>query len=157
MQTEAQASPAEAVEAPPPAKVIPIQAQVLPAVWNDVAPFLQLALDRSCGERTLGSVVRELAEGQAYLWMAVRGGEVLGTLVARIVPWDAYQSCEVWLMSGDESSAWLDPMDEAISAWAREAGCIDIRCYTRKGMERLVKRFGYQPIYTVLRKNLDGR
>ncbi len=157
MQAEAQASPAEAVEAPAAAQVVSIQAQLLPAVWTDVAPFLQSALDRAAGEFTLGGVARQLCDEQAYLWMAVRGGEVLGTLVAKIIPWERYRTCEIWLMGGKDAETWLPAMNEAVTAWADAAGCLDMRCYTRDGMEKLVKGFGFKKVYTVLRKSLDGR
>lgn len=96
-----------------------------------------------------------LLRRQLQLWVVRCGAETRACGVTRIEDYPRARVCGMLLVAGKEMDSWLH-FDKDIEAWAREQGCTAMEGPGRRGWERVAAPLGWQPVWTVYRKMLDG-
>lgn len=118
--------------------------------WNQAAPFLQDALDRSGNEYTLEQVRARLDDGRTQFWPGRRSAAV-----TEIVQVGEKLVLNCWLAGGDLDE--LRDMIDAAEVFAARMGCDSVQVSGRKGWVRALRDKGYEPIaYTVEKELTDG-
>lgn len=120
--------------------------------WEQSAPFLQDALDRSGNEYTLEQVRARVEDpsGRTQWWPGQRSAAV-----TEIVQVGDKLVLNCWLAGGDLGE--LRDMIDAAELFARRLGCDSVQVSGRKGWVRALRDKGYEPIaYTVEKELTDG-
>ncbi len=130
-----------------------IPKESIPDVWAALIPFIQKAIDRSDGEMNLDDVYIESILGTSQLWAVHDGFETKAIGVTRIILFPQKKICRVVLFSGNGLKQML-PLWPKFEAWAIKEGCESIEWFGRKGFVKVMKQYGYEAKYVVMRKHL---
>lgn len=114
----------------------------MPAPIGHLWPFVVRLLDRAVtkGGNRWEDVSRDLRSGLAQLWLATEQQEPVAAMVTRI---DG-DTLEVWLAGGAVLKGCVPFLETAIEA-SKQAGTTNGRLSGRKGWERVLKPYGWQP------------
>ena len=121
-------------------------------VYGDYAekikPFLQHFEDRSHGRITADELEVDIRERdrQAWVW-----GDFQMVLLTRVCPEGIYMD----YCAGKNRRDWVDEVDRAMKAWARELGKSQIFSVCRPGWSREAKSRGYKEIHREMVLELD--
>lgn len=107
--------------------------------------WIEDALEYSGGTHTFEDVARSIMEGRMQLWPATRG-----CAVTEIVVYPRKSVLHVFL-AGGEMDQIIDMIDSAVE-WGKMQGCSSMTIAGRKGWQRVLERYGYEPVMTVLEK-----
>lgn len=123
-------------------------------VWPKIEDGIADALSTSRGEATVEDTKDGLLNGRTTLLMLVEDGVAAAGLVVGLYNFPRFKIARILLLFGSG----LDKMDEAIQhgeEWARAQGCKCIEGWVAtQSRIKLFSRFGFEPIYEVLRKEL---
>ena len=88
------------------------------------------------------------------VWVVTREHKILGVFTTRIV-----ESGIRWVLvcdlAGEHMDEWLLEAQHALEVWARELGAVQIVIEGRRGWERALRPFGYEPTHTICIKTLE--
>jgi hypothetical protein len=132
-------TPAQAMSGVPPH---------IAAEWARCRPWLEAALEHDGGHYGIEDVWREVAAGSATFWPGRRAA-----VITQFWNFPRARTCNHWLAGGDMAEL-LGEMQPAIDDWARANGCTEMTIAGRPGWVRAMKPFGFEPIFTVIRKRL---
>jgi hypothetical protein len=107
--------------------------------------WIEDALEYSGGTHTFEDVVRSVVEGRMQLWPALRG-----CAVTEIVVYPRKNVLHVFL-AGGEMDQIVDMIDSAVD-WSKGQGCSSMTIAGRNGWQRVLGKYGYKPVMTVLEK-----
>lgn len=107
--------------------------------------WIEDALEYSGGTHTFEDVARSIAEGRMQLWPAPRG-----CAVTELVQYPQKTVLHVFL-AGGEMDQIIDMMDSAVQ-WSKTQGCGSMTVAGRHGWARVLGKYGYKPVMTVLEK-----
>lgn len=116
--------------------------------WDRCAGWIEAALEHSVGGWTLDDVREAVERGEAQLWAGERSAHV-----TQIETYPFGKAIEV-LASGGDMDELIDVLRPQIEAWAKAQGCVAAHVVGRLGWARQLKSCGYEPLYTVIRKEL---
>lgn len=108
-------------------------------------PWIEDALGYSGGTHTFEDVVQGVISGRMQLWPAPRG-----CAVTEVVIYPKKSVLHVFL-AGGEMDQIIDMIDSAV-AWGKTQGCSAMTIAGRHGWQRVLGRYGYKPVMTVLEK-----
>lgn len=100
-------------------------------LWEGIAALLKPAADYG------GLPVRD--EGE-LVWIAFDGPVLFGAVTT--LCWDDGEA-EIRLGAGARLKDWIEPMEAAVSAWARDCGARILTLRGRKGWGRFARPFGW--------------
>lgn len=112
--------------------------------WPVARHMLTPALDLS--DETWADVEIQLVDGSAHLGIIQRGGDpddLLAAMVLRTIVSKQGPVTEVFLIAGRDYQLWTAQLSEMLAIGAREAGCVALRAYGRRGWEPILKRAGW--------------
>jgi len=119
-------------------------------VWNDVVPLIERALARSRGEFTVDDVRYCLTERLMQLWVAHNAEhKIEACLVTQLAHYPRRKFLRIIALGGKHSSHW-DRGIELVFMWARSLGCDGVESFSRPGIARLYKKFGFRSYYSVV-------
>lgn len=107
------------------------------------------ALEYSGGTHTVDDVLDRILTGHLQLWPGERG-----CAVTELVVYPRKKVLHVFLAAGEMEQI-IDMIDSAI-AWGKSQGCTSMTIAGRKGWERVLARYGYKPVMTVLEKEFEA-
>lgn len=110
-------------------------------------PWIEDALAYSGGTHVFEDVVQGITSGRMQLWPAPRG-----CAVTEIVLYPKKSVLHVFLAGGDMDQI-LDMIDSAVD-WGRTQGCVSMTIAGRHGWQRVLAKYGYKPVMTVLEKEI---
>jgi hypothetical protein len=111
-------------------------------------PFIEAALEYSCGTHTFGDVVGALVSGEMQLWATDSAA-----VVTELQMFPQYRACNFFLAGGDMNQ--LAHFQRVIGEWAKAQGCQRLTITGRRGWERtFLKDEGYTPKWTTFSKEL---
>lgn len=100
-------------------------------------------------------VEQDVLGGNAYLWLAMDGGSLMGVVVTKVTTEPDHRLCTILACAGQdwERYAW---MIETLEDYARKEGCQRMEICGRPGWMRRLPQ--YRTVKVVLRKELgvDG-
>lgn len=106
------------------------------------------ALAYAGGTHTFDDVAEGILSGRMQLWPAERG-----CAVTEIVVYPRKRVLHVFL-AGGEMGTILDMIDSAVT-WGRTQGCTSMTIAGRHGWARVLAKYGYKPVMTVLEKDFS--
>ncbi len=122
----------------------------LAEVWPKVEPLIREAMRRGNLSR-FSDVVQSLANGDAFLWIACEGEDIVAAAVAAIHATEWRKVCLIVALGGKDRGKWLH-FEPEIERWAREQNCSAMRIMGRKGWAKVLPQ--YRVTRIVLEKEL---
>lgn len=107
--------------------------------------WIEDALQYSGGTHTFEDVAERILDGRLQLWPADRG-----CAVTELVCFPQKKTLHVFL-AGGEMDQIIDMIDSAV-AWGKQQGCTGMTIAGRRGWERVLAKYGYKPVMTVLER-----
>ena len=102
----------------------------------------------------------EVFEPGDIVWMIFDGTVAYGAAITRLL--HGGDEAELRLAGGARFSEWIGPLDETVTAWARDCGAYRLTMRGRKGWKRFAKRYGWTDLgqaddgLTIFAKDLEG-
>jgi len=138
----------------PSFKVALVNSEDIGLVWDEVTPLIEKALLHAEGELVPEDIKKHLDEGDLRLWVALKGQEILASMVTEIIEYPRKRIVRVITLAGKDMNMWYDflPM---IEGYAVKNGCSSLEAWTRKGMTRKLKDWKHS--YDIITKDLKQR
>lgn len=131
-----------------------VQPSQIEVVWPKIEDGVADAVSVSHGEGTVDDVKAGLLNGATTLLMLVDDGVAAAGIVVGLYNFPQFKIARVLLLFGSG----LDKMDEAVKRaedWARSNGCKCVEGWVAtQSRIKLFSKFGYKPVYEILRKEL---
>lgn len=129
--------------------------------WIDAGRFLRRATDRSHGRFDIFSLRRQIEAGASHLWILFQGDdEMLLAATTEIAFYPLRKNLSVTFMGGDDSGLWYDYRDlivEVFEDFARANECDGIELTGRDGWLKVLAKFGFEKVFTVVEKDLRSK
>lgn len=117
------------------------------------APMIETALVYADGKYNLDSIYKAIAERDKQLWVATYDNDLIAVCVTEITIYPCKKVLTVFASAGIRMDAWLDFL-QPIMDWGKSQGCEAAEIYGRKGWERILAKYGYEHVSTVIRAKL---
>jgi hypothetical protein len=111
-------------------------------------PWIEDALAYSGGTHTFEDVEQRILESHLQLWPAERG-----CAVTEIVIYPRKKVLHVFLGGRRNGSDYRH--DRQRRAWSKTQGCTSMTIAGRHGWRRVLEKYGYKPVLTVLEKEFE--
>lgn len=123
--------------------------------WPLAAPYLQEAIERDDGRRSLHSVLVQLVTGQNQLWLVsepdaaidywpwVRIGPTVGAVITAIINYPHQKALKVEWLAGERFGEWSH-LISVLKDFARANGCYAVEIAGRPGVVKAMKQFGFE-------------
>jgi hypothetical protein len=115
--------------------------------WARCAPWIEAALAYCHGTHTLEDVAVEVLRGDAQFWPFERCA-----VVTEILYYPRKKTLHFWLCGGDLKQ--LLEVRPHIEVWGKAQGCSEATLAGRPGWRRVLRGFGYAPVWSVCAKSL---
>lgn len=110
--------------------------------------WIEDALEYSGGTHSFEDVVQGIVSGRMQLWPDLRG-----CAVTEIVLYPKKSVLHVFL-AGGEMQTIINMIDSAIT-WGKAQGCTSMTLAGRHGWSRVLAKYGYKPVMTVLERSFE--
>lgn len=140
-------------------KFTPIAPQMLPDVWQHVAPLLDKAVSLSPELIKIQDVYEAALAGVYLVWVAVdeEKGEFVGVITTRIISYPRTKAMAMDFIGGARMKEWLGMAHEAIEEHAKRNECSHLEGYGRRAWSRFLEPHGWEQAYITYKKDLtDG-
>ncbi len=130
-------------------QLVYIPTENVAGIWDQVAAFMPMVVERSRGRHTLQSLLTDALSGATQLWCVWDGQSikaVVGTSLGETP--SGMKLATVDYLSGLQLARWVHLLDE-IEEWARNNGCELIEMSARKGFAK------HLPDYQVVSFNFE--
>jgi len=124
-------------------------------VWPLVAPILERALPHMSSKFSLDDIRQATILEHMQLWVGGKD-KIDSAMVTEIINTPQSRSCVMIVGAGEGVDDWL-PTCEEIHEWAEGEGCRFIEIAGRPGWVKLMKPYGYEYSYTVIKKELGDK
>lgn len=128
-----------------------IEAKQTPFYFSEAWVHLEPAAERN-QHFTQEGLRGVLLSGEAQLWCAFRGEEMVAACVTETARVPKGMRCEVLLCGGTDMGSWLHECLPVIEAWAKECGCTKMRIEGRRGWAKALPDYAARNV--VLTKEL---
>lgn len=115
----------------------------LNAVWPDVWPLLEPAVQRSSDKP---DVLSELRGHHAQLWAVIEDGRACGAVVTKVHDVDGEKRCLFWLVGGVRAGEWAQKLVDVVRNWAWTLDCAALWGVGRRGWARHMRALGFERI-----------
>lgn len=112
--------------------------------WQD---HIERALSKQA-THTLADVEAMLARGEAQLWEGEKSAAV-----TEVIEQPRQKDFSLWLCGGDMEEI-CEIMLPKAAKWAKENGCTRMLTSGRPGWDRVMKRYGFEPIGHICAREL---
>lgn len=134
-------------------RVYQVVPESLHYIWDEVVPFLNQALEYGQGKFLADDIYHFISDGIMQLWIVFDNYQLRAVGVTEIIPYPRKKSLLICFVSGIKAKQWLSLVDH-LCMYAKDHGCDMIETYTRKGFEKLLGKFGFQKVHSVLKFDL---
>lgn len=102
---------------------------------------------------TTGMLARECINGNRVLWLVLDGEDLKAVVTTQIRSTETGRKIAALMdLSGDDMAAWIDPVCDALQAWASEIGADLMSVEGRGGWAPIMKRLGFREQARLWRK-----
>lgn len=134
-----------------------VNAEDIDTLWPKIQGHIEDALVWGQDEYDINDIHAFLLSGSMRLWIAYdRGGMLHSSAVCQLRNYPRKTVCFVVLAAGGAFDVWTEAFD-ALEEWAQENGATEMAAYTRPGVAKKARSFGYDTVYTVVQKKLTDR
>ena len=120
-------------------------------MWPHVMAMIGAASDRT-GISDFRTLAHKVSDGDALLWIATDGEQILGVIATQLKIVNRDKICEILACGGAEMSRWIGFLPR-IEEFAKAEGCSAVRFLGRKGWLRALP--SYRQIGVIAEKELD--
>lgn len=138
--------------------ISPVPLQFLDALWDQAASVLVRSVATAGGKFNVHDVYAKILMGEYVLWIVVdydKEDEIVAAITTRIIVYPNGTSMAMDWIGGTRMREWLPMAQEVISSYARDHGCMYLEGYGRKGWDRWLRRYGWQPDYIAYKMELN--
>lgn len=133
---------------------IPKDPETIRWIWDQgFGSGIQAALKYD-STQDIKKVLQDLLEGLLVGWVAIRNNQVMAVLTTYIA---AEENGDVKAVikhcAGIDMDSWLE-FYPLVEEWAKEHGATKIQVHGRAGWARVLDKFGFQPKYVTLEKEV---
>ncbi len=127
--------------------------------WNDITPFLSMALEHEHGGLDLDLIYKYIKE-KYFLLVIVYDVEFKKKFIVAVQTIELRKTddgllCNLVTTAGVNLDNWQDALSDFIDKIARKENCYAIHTRGRFGWLRQLKRNGYEPLYFIAEKKLE--
>ena len=133
--------------------ITPIPSYYTTVIWPKVRQLLIPAIEGVDSGFKEEDILKRLQVANMQLWVV---NEYEAAAVTQVQQYPQFKSALIVALGGENMNEWLDEFIETVEKWASEIGCAYMEEYGRKGWERVGKPRGWEPLYTVMRKAVNG-
>lgn len=112
--------------------------ETLARVWKKAKPALDSAITGRGEVHSIEFFYQPLLQGQFQLWVA---NEDKGYVLTSIEQGAKKSRLDINLLGGEDLPSWVDQMNEKLTDFAKEHGCVAIQAITRPGFSKFVPDF----------------
>jgi len=131
-----------------------IQPERIDDAWSDIAPFIQMGLDRANGENSLDDVYQMIADRRVVPVVMTYEGNILSVVTLEIVQKPRKKIMTLMTAGGTELDSWLDEFMDVALELAIEQDCDALYVIGRPGWAKILKRYGFHQRYVTLTREL---
>lgn len=134
----------------------PIKPFQLDAMWDMFAPFLQMAIDESHGELTLGGIRHKVMNKTLLLVGVIQDDELIAAVTYEQRTLETGKRIVfIHTAGGDSGMEWIEKAEALAVELAKSHDCSGVYIIGRKGWERRLKHLGYGHINTIIGKEVE--
>jgi hypothetical protein len=126
-----------------------VPAEFVEGLWPRIFSHLSKAAEYTFGRYEPEDILETLVSGQADLWIAMDGDEIIGITVTRFWQYPRKKCLDMVFIGGDEGFSWKDPMLNMLQRWAYDNECEVIESSGRPGFSRVFRDDGYKLLWQV--------
>lgn len=127
----------------------------VPALWPKVEPLLAPATKQSRAGYVPCDILAGALTETLALWVVLDGEEPVAAFTTRVEVLPRQRLlCMDWV-GGARMKEWLADALDLLRGYAREHNCDAMQGYGRKGWQRALEKFGWEPDYMTYRVDLD--
>lgn len=127
--------------------------QDIDSVWDTAKPLIEKALSKSEGEMAIQDVYQRLQD-ESY-WLLMITGPATAAAVINLVDYPQKMVLRYMYLGGEKMIDWLPALDQWVTQLAEATNIDGIEIIGRKGWERKMIPFGYEPKYIHLIKKVN--
>ena len=128
-------------------QVVPVELRFIDAIWPDVGPILQTAIDKSRGEYQLEDIYRFLHQGTMQLLIAAKDKEIIGAVITEVVQYPRKTALQVTFLAGKHMNQWFDEVVKVTKEGAKTVGADFLQATGRFGWKKYMKTAGIKSQY----------
>lgn len=125
--------------------------------WEEVAPLLQPAIDRSGGRFLIQDVYHLIRTGDNHLWVMFEDGIIVACCTTTFTQYPRKRMLTGQFLGGKKLSQWAYNLDIVLEKWGRDNGCDGIELTGRRGWVRVLDKLGWSLTYYITEKNYGKR
>lgn len=122
-------------------------------VWQEVLPFLNKTLGYADGKYLAEDVYKAIKSRDMQLWVAYTDEGLISFCVSQIIIFPQQKRLSLPFVGGINLFKWLH-FFEPIAQWAKKNGCTTVEGYARPGWEKVLARYGFKKIYSIIKAEL---
>lgn len=118
--------------------------QHIDAVWHQLGPLIERALEHGQGDETDESIVRQqLKKGDSQLWVVTNEGQIEAATVVSVMDSPKTRKLSIEILAGEKMSAWVELLEDVMLRFKKELGasCIEASC--RPGLAKQLRERGW--------------
>lgn len=125
--------------------------------WNLIEPFIQPAMDFDAAGNTADSVKNAMMRGDVLaLVITDNEGLIIAVQTMEIHNDNDEKVLNLLTTAGTRLDEWQDDVLKTLETFAKNLGCDAIRTRGRAGWMRILKKHGFEHLYTITEKRLNN-
>ena len=122
--------------------------------WSQVEPlFIPVVEEAARGEFTTSDIKRLCEEKRATIAVAIEDGRVIVAMAYEFIYYPQQTACNVIALGGSRFNESQDLFFVTFKEWCKSMDVTVIEASCSPSMSRLLRRFGFQKTYEVVRLN----
>lgn len=123
--------------------------------WDDVAPFLQRAVDYSNGELSVDILKQRVAERDVVVATVFDDGKLISVISFDTLNFETgMKALNIQCAGGERIDEWYEDIEKIANELAKKNGCSHVYIIGREGWMRKMKHLGYKTVHTVIAKEV---
>ncbi len=135
-----------------------VQPEQLPAVWREVKPLIERAMDTARGEANSEHFRRSIERGTMDLFIATDSSRIVAAMVTQFDRHAIYTAFRICILAGTELDVLEASIREywpALLEWAYVRGATKAEALCHPGMARLLRQYGFRDRYSLVAMDID--
>lgn len=123
--------------------------------WDEIEPFVQLAVNESNGELTTGIIKGKIELRELALATVYDEDELIAVVSFDIIDFDSgLKVLNIQCAGGSQLHDWMERIDSIANDLAKQHDCTKVYVIGRAGWTRKLKHIGYSIAHTVLSREV---
>lgn len=118
-------------------------------VWAEVLPHLENALAYADGRFLAEDIYQFLKDKSMQLWVTYTSHGLLSFCISQIIVTPRKKILSLPFVGGIDLFRWLHCFEE-LARFGRENGCAEVEGYARPGWEKVLKKYEFKKIYSII-------